>query len=157
MKPVQATLIGVAVASALVLTAKAEAPEDIAARILQAQDEQSLLATWDDWHPDATHRIILKYGLGQKDDIFSYRVAEVTDAEDNELAKALEGYSETARSEPQMTARSEEDTRYVTAVSQVDYEWQGYAGKMRQTDEFVFETDLGGTVIRSLTTTYDYR
>ncbi|WP_170789360.1 hypothetical protein [Ruegeria lacuscaerulensis] len=157
MKSIQATLIGVAIASALVLTAQAEAPEDMAARILQAQDEQSLLATWDNWHPEATHRVVLKYGPGQQDDSFSYRISDSADAEETDFTKAFEGYSETARSELQITARSEEDTRYVTAVSQVDYEWQGYAGKMRQTDEFVFETYLGGTVIRSLTTTYDYR
>ncbi|KIC41898.1 hypothetical protein RA27_00310 [Ruegeria sp. ANG-R] len=157
MKPAQATVIGVAVASALVLTAQADAPEDIAARILQAQDEQSLLATWGNWHPEATHRVVLKYGPGQEDDSFSYRIADSADAEDADLTKALEGYSETARSEPRMTARSEADIQYVTAVSQVDYEWQGYAGKMRQTDAFVFETYLGGNVIRSLTTTYDYR
>ncbi|WP_170406856.1 hypothetical protein [Ruegeria arenilitoris] len=157
MKPVQATLIGVALASVLVLTAQADAPEDIAARILQAQDEQSLLATWDNWHPDATHRVILKYGMGQADDVFSYRIGDVTNAEDPELVKALEGYTETARSAPQITARSEDDVRHVTAVTQVDYDWQGYAGKMRQTDEFVFEPFQGGTVIRSLTTTYDYR
>ncbi|WP_170783225.1 hypothetical protein [Ruegeria lacuscaerulensis] len=157
MKSIQATLIGVAVASALVLTAQSEAPEDMAARILQAQDEQSLLATWDNWHPEATHRVVLKYGPGQQDDCFSYRISDSADAEETDFTKALEGHSETARSELQITARSEEDTRYVTAVSQVDYEWQGYAGKMRQTDEFVFETYLGGTVIRSLTTTCDYR
>ncbi|MFY2823517.1 hypothetical protein [Ruegeria sp. MALMAid1280] len=139
MKPVQATLIGVALASVLMLTAQADAPENIAARILQAQDEQSLLATWDNWHPDATHRVILTFGMGQADDIFAYWIADVTDAEDPELAKALEGYRETARSAPQTTARSEDGVHHVTAVTQVDYDWQGYAGKMRQTDEFVFE------------------
>jgi hypothetical protein len=157
MKPVQATLVGVALASGLVLAAQADAPEDIAARILQAQDDQSLLATWDNWHPDATHRVILKYGMGQTDDTFSYRVADLSDAEDPELSKALEGYTETARSAPQITAQSEDGVRHIIAVTQVDYDWQGYAGKMRQTDEFVFEPYLGGTVIRSLTTTYDYR
>ncbi|WP_170328662.1 hypothetical protein [Ruegeria arenilitoris] len=157
MKPVHATLIGIALASGLVLTAQADAPEDIAARIVQAKDEQSLLATWDNWHPDATHRVILKYGMGQADDVFSYRIADVTDAEDPELAKALEGYIETTRSVPQVTARSEDGVQHVTAVTHVDYDWQGYAGKMRQTDEFVFEPYLGGSVIRSLSTTYDYR
>ncbi|WP_170350879.1 MULTISPECIES: hypothetical protein [Ruegeria] len=157
MKPIQATLIGVALASALVLTAQADAPEDIAARILQAQDEQSLLATWSDWHPDATHQIILKYGMGQPDDVFSYRVGDDTDAEDPEIAKALEGYSETARSAPVISSHTEDGVSHVTAVTDVDYDWQGYSGRMRQTDNFVFAPYLGGTVIQSLTTTYDYR
>ncbi|WP_171241108.1 hypothetical protein [Ruegeria sp. HKCCA5491] len=157
MRPIQATLIGVAIALALVLTARADAPEDIAARILQAQDEQSLLATWGNWHPDATHRVILKYGTGQKDDVFSYPVAEIANAEDPQLAKALEGYMETARSAPQITVRSKDDVQRVTAVTYVDYNWRGYAGKMLQTDEFVFESYLGELVVLSLITTYDYR
>lgn len=157
MKPIQAALIGVVPALLLVLAARADAPEDIAARILQAQDEQSLLVTWDNWHPEATHRVILKYGLGQEDDVFSYLVAEATGAEDPELAKTLAGYTETVRSAPRITVRSEDGARHVTAETQVDYDWQGYTGKMRQTDEFTFEPYLGGMVIRSLTTTYDYR
>lgn len=157
MKPVQATLIGIALASALVLTAQADASEDIAARILEAQDEQSLLATWSDWHPDATHRIILKYGMGQPDDVFSYRVGDDTDTGDPGIAKALEGYSETARSAPVISSRTEDGVSHVTAVTDVDYDWQGYSGRMRQTDAFVFAPYLGGNVVQSLTTTYDYR
>ena len=157
MKPVQATLIGVLVASALVLTAHADSPEDIAAQIVQAQDEQSLLATRSDWHPDAEHRIIIKYGLGQKDDVFSYRVADDADFDDPEIAKAFGGYQETGRSDPEISTRVEDGVSHVTAVSQVDYDWRGYRGRMLQTDEFVFASYLGGTVIRSLTTTYDYR
>ncbi len=157
MKPVQATLIGVALASVLVLTAQADAPEEIAARIVQAQDEQSLMATWKSWHPEATHKVILRYGQGQKDDVFSYRLADVGDADNQELTKALEGYTETARSAPQISSRSQDGNRYVTAVTHVEYDWQGYAGKMRQTDEFVFEPHLGAMLVRSLTTTYDYR
>ena len=157
MKPIQATLIGVALASALVLTAQADAPEDIAARVVQAQDEQSLMATWKSWHPEAAHKVILKYGQGQRDDVISYRIAEVGDADGAELSKALEGYTETARSAPRITSRSEGGARHVTAVSRVEYDWQGYSGKMRQTDEFVFEPHLGAMLIRSLTTIYDYR
>ncbi|CAD0184894.1 hypothetical protein RUESEDTHA_01777 [Ruegeria sp. THAF57] len=157
MRAIQATLIGAAIASALVLTAQADAPEVIAARILQAQDEQGLLATWGNWHPDATHRIILKYGMGQKDDVFSYPVAEITNAKDPQLAKALEGYRETARSAPQITVGPKDEVQRVTALTHVDYDWRGYAGKMRQTDEFVFETYLGELVVLSLTSTYDYR
>ncbi|WP_170335459.1 hypothetical protein [Ruegeria arenilitoris] len=157
MKPAQATLIGVALALVLALTAQADAPEDVAARILQAEDEQSLLATWSDWHPDATHRVILKYGMGQKDDVFTYRVADDADTEDPEIANALEGYRETRRSIPEISSRVEDGVSHVTAVTHVDYDWQGHSGTMRQTDEFVFAPYLGGTVIHSLTTTYDYR
>ncbi|WP_420584805.1 hypothetical protein [Ruegeria sp.] len=157
MKPVQATLIGVALASALVLTAQADAPEDIAARVLEAQDEQRLLATWSDWHPEATHRVILKYGMGQPDDVFSYRLADEGEGEDPEVAKALDGYIETARSVPEISLRLDDGISHVTAVTHVDYDWQGYKGKMRQTDEFVITPYFGGEVIRSLTTTYDYR
>ncbi|MES0825413.1 hypothetical protein [Ruegeria sp. SCP11] len=157
MKPVQATFAGVLLASVLVLTAHADAPEDVAARIVQAQDEQSLLATWTDWHPDAEHRIIIKYGFGQKDDVFSYRVADDTGSEESELAEALQGYTETKRTEPEIASRIEQGISHVTAVTHVDYNWKGYQGRMLQTDEFVFEPYLGGTAIRSLTTTYDYR
>jgi len=157
MKPVQASLIGVALASALVLTAHADAPEEIAARIVQAQDQDALLASWEDWHPEAEHQIIIKYGMGQKDDVFSYRVADDFGADDAALAEALEGYTETGRSEPEISSRTEDGIPTVTAVTQVAYDWQGYAGKMRQTDTFVFTPYLGGMAVRTLTTTYDYR
>ncbi|WP_425084433.1 hypothetical protein [Ruegeria profundi] len=157
MTPVQATLIGVAIASALALTAQAETPEEISARVLAAQDEDSLLATWEIWHPKATHRIVLKYGAGQEDDVFTYRVGDVAAATDAELPKELADYKETKRSTPRMTTRTEDEVHHVTAVTDVEYDWQGYAGKMRQTDEFAFEPYLGGMVVRSLTTTYDYR
>ncbi len=157
MTPVQATLTGVVIASALVLTAQADTPEEISARVLAAQDEDSLLATWEIWHPEATHRIVLKYGAGQEDDVFTFRVGDVAAATDAELPKDLADYKETGRSTPRMTTRTEDEVHHVTAVTDVEYDWQGYAGKMRQTDEFVFEPYLGGMVIRSLTTTYDYR
>ncbi len=157
MTPVQATLTGVVIALALVLTAQAETPEEISARVLVAQDKDGLLATWDSWHPEAMHRIVLKYGAEQEDDVLTYRVEDVAAATNAELAKDLEGYTETARSTPRITTRTEGEVHHVTAVTDVAYDWQGYAGKMRQTDEFVFEPYLGGMVIRSLTTTYDYR
>lgn len=157
MTPVQATLTGVVIASALVLTAQADTPEEISARVLAAQDEDGLLATWDSWHPESTHRIVLKYGTEQEDDVFTYRVGDVAAATDAELPRDLEDYKETERSKPKMATRTEDEVHHVTAVTDVEYDWQGYAGKMRQTDEFAFEPYLGGMVIRSLTTTYDYR
>ncbi|SDX72699.1 hypothetical protein SAMN05444358_11021 [Ruegeria halocynthiae] len=157
MRPFQAILIGVALASALVLTVQADAPENIAARILQAQGEQGLLETWRDWHHDAEHRIVIKYGAGQQEDVFMYRVSENTEWDASEIATAMEGYRETSRSAPEVSLRTEDGVPLVTAVSYVDYDWHGHTGKMRQTDEFVFAPYLGRTVIRSLTTTYDYR
>lgn len=157
MKPIQATLIGALLASTLVLTAQAASPEDVARRVLQAQDEQSLLATWSDWHPDAVYTIVIKYGAGQKDDVYSYKVSEDLKFDSAEMAKAMEGYEETGRSGPKITSRDKDGVPHVTAVTQVEYDWQGYKGTMLQTDEFVFAPYRGGTVIRSLTTTYDYR
>jgi hypothetical protein len=157
MTPVQATLTGVVIASALVLTAQADTPEETSARVLAAQDEDSLLATWDSWHPEATHRIVLKYGTEQEDDVFTYRVGDVAAATDAELPKDLADYKETERSTPRMATGTKDEVHHITAVTDVEYDWQGYEGKMRQTDEFVFEPYLGGMVIRSLTTTYDYR
>ncbi|MEX0307380.1 MAG: hypothetical protein AB3N12_08330 [Ruegeria sp.] len=157
MKPVQATLIGIALASALALTVQADAPANVAARILQAQDEESLIKTWRDWHHQAEHRIIIKYGLGQPDDVFSYLVADDADLKVPEVAGALEQYSETDRSEPEISLRTEDGVTHVIAMTHVAYDWNGYNGKMRQTDEFVFASYLGRPVVRSLTTIYDYR
>ncbi len=157
MKPILSTMIGVTVASILVLTAHAESPEDIATRIMQAQDEQSLSETWSDWHPDAEHKIIVKYGLGQKDDVFTYRVAEDSYLEIPKIAADFGGYKEIGRTETEISSRVEDGVSHVTAMTHVDFDWRGYRGKMLQTDEFVFALYLGGTIIRSLTTIYDFR
>ncbi|MEX0349364.1 MAG: hypothetical protein AB3N15_08040 [Paracoccaceae bacterium] len=157
MNQIQASLVGVVLASGLVLTAQAAAPEDVVARILQAQDEQSLAATWRDWHPKAEHKVIIKYGLGQKDDVFSYRLADDVPAEDPQFARALEGYQELSRSAPTISSVHNDGVTRVTAATRVHYEWQGYSGEMLQTDDFAFTAYLGVSVIRSLVTTYDYR
>ncbi|WP_037311435.1 hypothetical protein [Ruegeria halocynthiae] len=161
MKPVQATLIGVVFAAALALTAQADSPEEIATRVVQAQNEQALAATWDDWHPAAEHKVTIKYGLGQKDDVFAYMVADYANlpdpTNDPQLSEALKGYEETGRSDPKITSKTTDGVLHLTAETRVAYTWQGYNGTMLQTDRFVFETQLGKPVIRSLDTTIDYR
>lgn len=157
MKPVSALLIGSMLAFGLALAAQAAAPEDVVARIIQAQDEQDLASTYSDWHPAAEHKIIVKYELGHKDDVFSYTIADYAKMDIPDVTKAQEGYREINRSTPSISAPEGDGSVQVTAVTHVTYDWQGYSGEMVQTDVFVFENHLGGRVIRSLTTTYDYR
>ncbi len=161
MKPFQATCLGIVLSAGLALTAVAKIPQDLVQRYLAVQESGAADATWRDWHPEATHTITIKYGLGQPDDRFSYVIADYATlpdpATDPVLAEAMQGYQEIERSTPQITTAAHDDGTRVTATTQVSYTWQDFEGTMVQTDEFFILSYFGASVIRSLNTTFDYR
>ncbi len=162
MKRVLATLTGMVLASGLALAATGDQPEDLVSRYYASTDKAGLAASWQDWHPNAVHSITLKLGMGQKDERFSYKVADwetLPDWQDDpEIAEALKSYTETKRSVPKITLAPEKDgVTLVTAVTRVEYPWSNYNGQMTQTDRFQVTETLGRLAIRSLDTIYDYR
>lgn len=161
MKRITATAIGLLLAAGLALAAPKSEPMDLAHRYFAATDEAGLANTWQDWHPDAVHAITIKYGMGQPDDQFSYKMAdwETTPdwTDDPDYADAMRGYTETFRKDPSFRTKQAPDGTVVTATTWVSYLWRGYLGQMKQTDRFLIVNHLGAPVIRSLTTTIDYR
>jgi len=156
-----ATLTGIGLAAGLAYAAPKEIPQNLVDRYFAATDEAGLNASWQDWRPEAVHKITIKYGRGMADDHYSYAVADSENLadwqDDPALVKALEGYAETTRSTPELTATEVNNATLVTAVTKVGYTWNGYKGQMIQTDVFNITSDIGALMIRSLETTIDYR
>ena len=71
--------------------------------------------------------------------------------------EAMQGYEETGRSEAVLTVSTESGASVITAQTQVNYAWGNYKGAMIQTDRFDIVTLAGQSLIRSLSSTYDYR
>lgn len=162
MKRILATLTGVTLATGIALAATGDRPEDLVTRYYASTGEAGMAASWNDWHPEATHSITLKWGMGQPDDHFSYAMADwetLPDWQnDPEMVETLKGYIETHRSAPSITSEPvDEATTLVTAVARVDYTWFGHDGQTTQIDRFHVTAYLGALAIRSLDTTYDYR
>ncbi|WP_170586399.1 hypothetical protein [Ruegeria arenilitoris] len=150
-----ASLVGIALAGGLALAAPGSDPKAVAERQLSAPDSQN---AWSDWDPEAIHTITVKYGQGQPDDHFSYSVAEwIGQKDDTGFVQALQGYVETDRSPPRIVTTEEPGSATATAITTVNYDWQGHAGTMRQTDRFSLKRKGGKWVIRALDTTKDYR
>ncbi|WP_406644632.1 hypothetical protein QEZ52_12215 [Aliisedimentitalea scapharcae] len=159
MKRVTATAIGTLLAAGLAIAAPRDAPEDLVKRHYSATWESA--ANWQDWHPEATHSIAVQMGAGAPDWEFSYAVSEWESlpdwTADPKFMEAMQGYEETGRSEATLTVSAEGSTRVITAQTQVNYVWGTYQGVMTQTDRFDIVTHAGQSVIRSLSSTYDYR
>ncbi|WP_170338930.1 hypothetical protein [Ruegeria arenilitoris] len=152
-----ATLAGIALAGGLALAARGSDPKVIAERQLSVPNSQ---IAWSDWDPEAIHTITVNYGQGQPDDHFSYSVADWAQRNGDtgfETVLALQGYVETDRSPPRIVTTEEPGSATATAVTTVNYDWQGHAGAMRQTDRFSLKRKGGKWVIRALDTTKDYR
>lgn len=161
MKRVIAFAAGLTVSAGIAMAEPQNDAKDMVNRYYAANDEASILAEWQDWHPEATHTVTIKYGMGQPDDTFSYALSDLEKlpalSEIPEVAEAMKGYSETTRSEPNITVETEGDITTVTSVVNVDYVWDSYKGKSVETDVFKIEPLEGGQVIRSLSTTLDYQ
>ncbi|MFC3119790.1 hypothetical protein ACFOHS_21810 [Jhaorihella thermophila] len=116
---------------------------------------------WRDWHPEATHSITILYAGQQAGEPYSYAVsdwAKLPDWKDMpEMAEAMNGYAEASRSAPKIDAEITDDGAAATAVTTVEYEWNGHSGQMVQTDRFTLVRLRGRWVIRQLETTMDYR
>ncbi|WP_424941227.1 hypothetical protein [Aliiroseovarius sp. S253] len=161
MKRITATAIGLVLAAGLALAAPKSEPMDLAQRYFAANDEAGLANSWQDWHPEAEHSITIKYGMGEPDDQFNYKTAdwETTPdwGDDPEYAETMRGYTETFRKDPSFRTEETDEGTVITATTWVSYLWQRYRGQMKQTDRFLIVSHLGTPVIRSLTTTIDYR
>lgn len=160
MKRITATAVGMILATGLAIAAPKDTPTDLVQRYYSVQTTD-LAASWRDWHPDALHRIEIKTGDPNSDIAFGYHVSDWEDqlgwTEDPALSEALEGYEETHRSAPELTASTSGNDTIVTAQSRVEYIWDGHTGTMTQTDKFHIATVAGNALIRNLTTVYDYR
>lgn len=161
MKRITATAMGIALAASLSIAAPQDTATELVNRYFSATTEAALAATWKDWHPDATHHIKVITGFKNGDFEFSYPMSDWEKLpnwmEDPEVMKAMQGYEEISHSEPDLTISSKGAEITVTAQSKVNYVWDGYKGKMTQTDRFTIITTAGRTVIRNLNTVYDYR
>ncbi|WP_170763097.1 hypothetical protein [Ruegeria lacuscaerulensis] len=161
MTRIIATAIGVVLAAGLAIAAPTDNPEDLVNRVLAANSEQELAATWKSWHPDAVHTIKMQIGMGQPDWDLTYRLADWENQpnwmDDSQVKEAMIGYKELSRSEPKITVKTENGKTLITAKTSVDYEWADQKGRMAQTDRFEITKLLGRPVIRSLSTVYDYR
>ncbi|KIC35608.1 hypothetical protein [Leisingera sp. ANG-M7] len=159
MKRVTATAIGTFLAAGLAIAAPRGTPEDLVKRHYSAISVPA--AHWHDWHPEATHSIIVQLGTGAPDWKFSYSLSEwevqPNWTEDPRLMEAMQGYKETGRSEAVLEVTPEGSASVITARTQVSYVWGKYDGVMTQTDRFDITTLAGRPLIRSLTSTYDYR
>ncbi|WP_217354840.1 hypothetical protein [Ruegeria arenilitoris] len=150
-------MVGIALAGGLALAAPGSDPKAVAERQLSVPNSQ---IAWSDWDPEAIHTITVKYGQGQPDNHFSYSVADWAQRKGDpgfETVLALQGYVETDRSPPRIVTTEEPGSATATAVTTVNYDWQGHAGAMRQTDRFSLKRKGGKWVIRALDTTKDYR
>lgn len=161
MKRIYATFTGIALATGLAVSAPRDTPLDLANRYFAATNETTRAANWRDWHPDAEHRITIKYGMGQPDDHITYAVADWETLPDWRLdpafAEAMKGYTETTANAPKLSSETVGAATVITAKSRVNYTWGGRAGKMNRTDRFRVASHLGALVIHGLETTYDYR
>lgn len=161
MMRIFATLIGMTLASGLVLANPSDEPKDLAVRYLEATNEPAIAATWKDWHPEAVHTFTVKYGAGLPDEQFSYSVADwetLPDwSQDPAWAEAMRGYTETTRDAPVITSEITEGGTDVTVVTRVGYTWDDFSGTMTQTDKFLIVSQAGRLAIRTLDTTFDYR
>lgn len=163
MKRLLATATGIGLAAGLAIAAPTDRAADLVARYYAATDETGISANWSDWHSEASHTLTIHWGAGQPDEHITYSVSDWENLpdwrEDPAMAEAFSDYAETGRSNPELTIN---DTRSVTgeiitAITRVDYSWQGYDGQMIQTDRFHILRKMGRPVIRTLTTTLDYR
>lgn len=156
-----ATLVGVGLAAGFAFAAPKDTPQNLVDRYFAATDEAGLIVSWQDWHPEATHEITIRYGAGMADDNFTYAMADwetMPDWQDDPaVAEALEGYTETKRSAPEITTTTVGPSTLITAVTKVEYTWKRYKGQMTQTDAFTVTSGIGALSIRSLETTIDYR
>jgi hypothetical protein len=156
-----ATAIGIVLAAGLAIAAPQDTATDLVNRYYASATEADLLGTWKDWHPDAVHSIEVKTGMKDGDFSFSYAMADWENLpdwmEDPEIKEDMKGYDEISRTEPDLTISTEGTETIVTAVSKVSYVWDSYKGQMSHTDRFTIVTVAGRTVIRDLTTLYDYR
>lgn len=160
MKRITATAIGVVLAAGLAIASPQSTATDLVQRYYATTTEADLAATWNDWHPDATHHIEVKTGMKDGDFAFSYAMSDWENlpdwTEDPEIMEAMKGYEETSRSDPDLTISTNGSDTIVTAQSKVGYVWDGYKGKMSQTDRFTITKVAGRAVIRDLKTLYDY-
>ena len=161
MKRVTATAIGILFAAGLAFAAPKATPKDLVNRYYAAGSGTGEATSWQDWHPDAVHNIIVQTRMEEQDWNYSYRISDwetLPDWTENpEFRDAMQGYEETSRSAPKVTVAADEEATVATAKTQVSYIWENHKGVMAQTDRFEIVTLAGQSLIRSLTTTYDYR
>jgi len=161
MKRITATAIGLVLAAGLAYATPTGKAEDLVDRYHTATTEAGISANWRDWHPDASHQVHVLTGLAGQDFSFSYAISEwetLPDWQNNpEVVEAMEGYSEVGRSERQQTLETQEGMAVITTTVKIQYDWDGYKGTMTETDRFEITTLAGRSVIRRLTSTYDYR
>lgn len=159
MTRLTATALGTLLAAGLAFAAPSSTPQDLVSRYYAAGEDGAAGA--QDWHPEAVHSITVKTGTGDPDWQLSYPLSDwetLPDwTEDPELQEAMQGYRETSRSAPSMTASTDGQVTVVTAKTQVGYQWGSYQGTMTQTDRFEIVTLAGKPLIHALATVYDYR
>lgn len=158
MKRVLATGFGIVLATGLAMATPSVSPEDVVARHYVAEEAGDMLGNWKDWHPEATQKITIKYGLGQPDDEFTITMSDLSKPLDiKDIPSTEKDYAERARDSREITVEDAEGEVTITASQKIHYTWRGYDGTMVQTDAFRMTTILGQPKIRSLTTTLDYR
>lgn len=155
--PLFATLAGLVLAAGLARATPEDTPQDVANRYFAATTEAGILASLDDWLPDATITVTLKYGGGLPDEEYVFTADTWDDQEDWSDDPAMEGYSETGRVARVVTVQKTETGARVTSEQAVSYLMQGYAGQMREIETLHLVERRTGLKIQAVHTTYDYR
>ncbi len=140
---------------------KNKAVSEIVARYHGVENKADAIRASRDWLPSAKISAILKFGHGQPDDSYEFKLHSAGPAalwkSDPKYAKLSAGYVEKSRSKP--TTKLEKVGKKWQSVTkyQVDYMAKGFTGKMQEVETITLIKRGPGLKISNVKILYDFR